>query len=152
MKAMKSERLFGTALLGLGLLGAALAHGVLGQQNDGARVQNSSVRTTQSEMSAKSPVSLWVQGEVGRAPNPNYPITSSGWTRLASSPKSAATLPARYWRRSGVLERFAFPGYHSIDYGCKGVGVVFSVHAPRGWIRGEGWPGLPQLCARLERK
>ena len=139
MKGMKSKKLLGTALLGLGLLGAALAQGVTGM-------------TIQNEMSAQSQVSLWVQGKVGRAPNPSYPTTSSVRTRLASTPKSAATLLAGYWHRSGVLEGFAIPGQHSIDYGCDVVGIVFSVNVARGGVRREGWPGLPHLCARLGRK
>ena len=152
MKGMKSRKLFGTALLGLSLLGAALGQGVMVQHTGGARGQNFPGMTTQNEMSAGSQGSLWVQGKVGRVPIPSYSIPSSVRTRLAPTQKSAATLPLGYERSSRMLERFSYPGYHTIDYDCKTVGIVFSVNAARGAVRGEGWPGLSHLCARLERR
>ena len=152
MKGMKSEKLLGAVLLGLSLLGAALAQGVMGQQNDGARVQNSPGMTTLGRMDAQDEYSLLGQVRMGKAPNSRYWVTQSVRTGLASTEKLAATLLVGYRPKSGVLEGFAFPGQHNIDYGCDVVGIVFSVNVARGGVRGEGWPGLPHLCAQLERR
>ena len=50
------------------------------------------------------------------------------------TPQPAATFPAGHRPKGGMLAGFAFPGHHSIDYGCTVVGIVFSVNPLNGAV------------------